>query len=88
MSLKKSFEKLNLSAKLLFGFTTVLVFMAVISGTALYGLNKLTDDTQLMYDKDLIGISLLRALNRDVNVIGRTVNRIGLAANAGDDAAI
>jgi len=44
-------------------------------------------NTQKMYDKDLIGISLLRSLNRDINVIGRTVNRATLASNFGDDAA-
>jgi HAMP domain-containing protein len=87
MSLMNSFAKLNLRTKLVIGFSTVITFSAVISATAIYGLNLLNDNAQKMYDKDLIGISLLRSLNRDVNVIGRTVNRLVLATNAGDDAA-
>jgi methyl-accepting chemotaxis protein len=69
------------------GFTSVVTFAVVISATAFYGLNMLQENTQKMYDKDLIGISLIRQLNRDINVIGRTVNRMALASNFGDDAA-
>jgi methyl-accepting chemotaxis protein len=87
MSLMNSFAKLNLRTKLVIGFSTVITFAVVIAATAFYGLNLLNDNAQKMYDKDLIGISLLRALNRDVNVIGRTVNRLVLATNAGDEAA-
>ena len=87
MSLMNSFAKLNLRTKLVIGFSTVITFAVVISATAIYGLTLLNDNAQKMYDKDLIGISLLRSLNRDVNVIGRTVNRLVLATNAGDDAA-
>jgi len=87
MSLMNSFAKLNLRTKLVIGFTSVVTFAVVISATAFYGLNMLQENTQKMYDKDLIGISLLRQLNRDINVIGRTVNRMALASNFGDDAA-
>ena len=87
MSLMNSFAKLNLRTKLVIGFSTVITFAVVISATAIYGLTLLNENAQKMYDKDLIGISLLRSLNRDVNVIGRTVNRLVLATNAGDDAA-
>ena len=85
MSLMNAFAKLNLRTKLVIGFSSVITFAAVISATAYYGLNLLNENAQKMYDKDLMGISLLRALNRDVNVIGRTVNRLVLATNAGDD---
>ena len=88
MSLMNSFAKLNLRTKLVIGFTSVVTFAVVISATAFYGLNMLQENTQKMYDKDLIGISLIRQLNRDINVIGRTVNRMALASNFGDDAAI
>ena len=85
MSLMNSFAKLNLRTKLVIGFTSVVTFAVVISATAFYGLNMLQENTQKMYDKDLIGISLLRSLNRDINVIGRTVNRMALANSFGDD---
>jgi len=67
------------------GFTSVVTFAVVISATAFYGLNMLQENTQKMYDKDLMGISYLRSMNRDVNVIGRTVNRMALASNFGDE---
>ena len=59
----------------------------MISGAALYGLGLLQANTQKMYDKDLIGISLLRSLNRDLNVIGRYVNRVILEVDAGNEVA-
>lgn len=88
MSLMNSFAKLNLRTKLVIGFTSVVTFAVVISATAFYGLNMLQENTQKMYDKDLIGVSLLRSLNRDINVIGRTANRIVLASNFGDEAVV
>ena len=88
MSLMNSFAKLNLRTKLVIGFTSVVTFAVIISATAFYGLNMLQANTQKMYDKDLIGISLLRSLNRDINVIGRTVNRAALASNFGDEAVV
>ena len=88
MSLMNSFAKLNLRTKLVIGFTSVVAFAVVISATAFYGLNMLQENTQKMYDKDLIGISLLRSLNRDINVIGRAVNRMALASNCGDEAGV
>ena len=88
MSLMNSFAKLNLRTKLVIGFTSVVTFAVVISATAFYGLNLLQENTQKMYDKDLIGISLLRSLNRDINVIGRTVNRMALASSFGDETGV
>jgi methyl-accepting chemotaxis protein len=83
-----SFAKLNLRTKLVIGFTSVVTFAVIISATAFYGLNMLQENSQKMYDKDLIGVSLLRSLNRDINVIGRTVNRMALASNFGDEAGV
>jgi len=88
MSLMNSFSKLNLRTKLVIGFTSVVTFAVVIAATSFYGLNMLQENAQKMYDKDLTGISVLRSINRDVNVIGRTVNRLALATYAGDDAGV
>ena len=87
MSLMNSFARLNLRTKLVIGFSAVITFALVISATAFYGLNLLQSNTQKMYDKDLIGISLLRSLNRDLNVIGRYVNRVILEVDAGNEVA-
>jgi len=80
----KNFEKLALRSKLIIGFTIVLILMVVISATSFWSMSNLVDTTQKIYEKDLIGISLLRQLNRDVNGIGRVANRYALAMNAGD----
>ena len=59
-----------------------------ISATAYQGLGMLSNSARTMYEKDLIGISLIRQFNRDINLIGRTVNRLVLAVNAGDDESV
>ncbi len=87
MSLMNSFAKLNLRTKLVIGFTSVVTFAVIISATAFYGLNMLQENSQKMYDKDLIGISLLRSMNRDMNMIGRYLNRVILEVGAGDEQA-
>lgn len=88
MSILNSFSRLNLRTKLVCGFTIVLTFSIIIAAVAYYSLNLLSTNTRTMYDKDLIGISLMRSMNRDVNVIGRVTNRIALAAGAKDEEAI
>jgi methyl-accepting chemotaxis protein len=85
MSLMNSFAKLNLRTKLVIGFSAVVTFALIISATAIYGMNMLSENAQKMYDKDLIGISLLRSMNRDMNAIGRINNRMLLASIANND---
>lgn len=80
----KNFEKLALRTKLIIGFTIVLILMVVISATAFWSISNLVHTSQKIYEKDLIGISVLRQINRDVNGIGRATNRYALAMNAGD----
>jgi len=81
-------SKLNLLTKLLIGFSLVLTFSILITVTAYYGFNVQSANIKKLYEKDLIGISLIRQLNRDVNIIGRVLNRSVLAINAGDDEAL
>ena len=80
----KNFEKLALRTKLIIGFTIVLILMASISAISFWAISNLITTTQQIYEKDLIGISVLRQINRDVNGIGRATNRYALAMNAGD----
>ena len=56
MSLMNSFAKLNLRTKLVIGFSAVVTFALIISATAIYGMNMLSENAQKMYDKDLIGM--------------------------------
>jgi len=85
MSLFKNFEKLKLKTKLIIGFSMVVLFSIIISAASFWAFDELIGNTKKMYEKDLLGISYLRQLNRDVNIIGRVTNRYVLAVNAGDN---
>lgn len=87
MSLMNSFAKLNLRTKLVIGFSTLIGFMAIISATAFYGLSVLNDSAQRIYEKDLLGIAAIRGINRDVNIMGRYLNRVILEMGYGEDEA-
>ena len=84
MSLFTTFAKLTVKTKLVLGFTFVFLLAAGIGGTAYQGMGTMGENARKMYDKDLIGISLIRQFNRDINLILRNVNRLVLAENAGD----
>ena len=84
MSLFTNFEKLKLKTKLIIGFSLVVLFSIIIATTSFWAFDELIGNTKKMYEKDLLGISYLRQLNRDVNIIGRVTNRYVLAVNAGD----
>ncbi len=88
MSLFNAFAKLKVKTKLVLGFSFVFLLAGGISATAYQGMTALSDATKVMYEKDLIGISLVRQFNRDVNLIARSANRLVLAVNAGDDASV
>jgi len=83
----RSFEKLNLQTKLITGFSIVIIFTIIISILSFVGFEKLINNTQTMYDKDLMGISYLRQMARDTNGIARSLNRYVLSVNADDTAA-
>ena len=87
MSLMNSFAKLNLRTKLVIGFSTLIGFMAIISATAFYGLSVLNNSAQRIYEKDLLGIAAIRGINRDVNIMGRYLNRVILEMGYGEDEA-
>jgi len=81
------FEKLALGTKLTIAFVLMIVLISVMSGLTLMRVKSLIDSTEQIYSKDLIGISLLRQVNRDINVIGRTLNR-ALLANEHNDSGV
>jgi len=88
MSLLDSFSRLTLKTKLVWGFSIVSLFAVIMAVVAFYSINVLNVTSRSMYDNDLLGISLMRAVNRDNNIIGRTANRLALAAGAKDKEAI
>ena len=84
MSILQNFEKFKLKTKLVIGFSIVVFFSIAIAGAAFWSFDRLISNTRAIYEKDLIGVSYLRQLNRDLNIIGRVTNRYVLAINAGD----
>lgn len=78
------FERLALATKLSIAFVFLIIVTAVVSGLTIWRVQVLVEMSETIYKKDLIGVSLLRTTNRDVNAIGRLLNRSLLARNYGD----
>ena len=78
------FERLALATKLSIAFFIFILLLGVLSGMTIWRVNMLVDSTEALYKKDLIGVSLIRQVNRDVNAIGRIVNRSLLARSMQD----
>jgi methyl-accepting chemotaxis protein len=81
-----SFVKLQLRTKLIIGFMIVILMSLAITVLALRGFDDLIAGQKKMYEKDLMGISYLRQMNRETNGIGRALNRYVLAVQASDEA--
>ncbi len=78
------FERLALATKLSIAFVFLIIVTAVVSGMTIWRVQVLVEMSETIFKKDLIGVSLLRMTNRDVNAIGRMLNRSLLARNYGD----
>ena len=81
------FERLAVATKLSIAFFIFILLLGVLSGMTIWRVNMLVDSTEALYKKDLIGVSLIRQLNRDVNAIGRILNRSLLARSMQDSTA-
>lgn len=88
MSAINQFYRLTLRTKLVLGFSIVIFFSVLIAAGAFYALSELKTTMRSVYDNDLMGISYMRSVNRDNNIIGRMVNRVALASGVGDKEAI
>ncbi len=77
-----SFVKLQLRTKLIIGFMIVILMSLAITALALRGFDDLIAGQKKMYEKDLMGISYLRQMNRETNGIGRALNRYVLARSS------
>ncbi len=82
--MSNAFARLNLKTKLLIGFGFVIALTCLLTAISLKGISGLKSITRGLYDKDLIGVSTLRQLNRDVNIIARNTNLLILSVGAGD----
>ena len=84
--MSNAFARLKLASKLLLGFGFVVALTTLITVMAYQGLSEMAATTNNLYYKDLLGVSTLRQMNRDINIIGRNVNEVVLSINAGDTA--
>jgi methyl-accepting chemotaxis protein len=80
-----NFSKFHLKTKLIIGFMMVLFMSVAVTFLSLKGYEELSASQKNMYDKDLMGISHLRQMNRDSEGIGRSLNRYILAVQVNDD---
>jgi methyl-accepting chemotaxis protein len=77
-------EKLTIKAKLLGFFFFIVLCLAGILLYTLHIFDTLSNSTKQLYEKDLLGVSYLRQLNNQTDVLGKEVEFYVLAMNAGD----
>ena len=63
-------EKLKLSTKLLIGFSVGLLIAILIGVNAVRSLNELSGHAQIIYEKELLGVSHLKEANINLILIG------------------
>ncbi len=76
MTIRKKLENLGLATKLVTGFSIVILLTVALSVMSVVSLDKLTDGMDQLYKGDLIGVSLLRGVSTDVQILGRQTNRV------------
>jgi two-component system sensor histidine kinase/response regulator len=75
-------EKLKLSSKLLIGFSGGLLIAVLIGVNAIMSLDKMNEQTQSIYENELLGISHLKEANINLIYIGRSLRQMVLAPDA------
>jgi hypothetical protein len=84
----KSIEKFNLSTKLLVGFSITILFSVALSLAAFWTFAKLYDAIDGIYEKDLIGVKLVNQAARDIQILARFINRLGLSHFGNDSESV
>jgi len=84
VSALKSIEKFNLSTKLIVGFSITILFSVALSSVAFFTFNKFADTVDGIYEKDLLGIMMLRGAARDLQIVARQVNRFNMSLYGND----
>ena len=77
-------EKLKLPVKLLIGFSGGLLIAILIGVNAIQSLNKMSEQAQAIYEKELLGISHLKEANINLIYMGRSLRQMMLAPDAAD----
>ena len=74
-------EKLKLSTKLLIGFSVGLLIAILIGVNAIQSLNKMSEQVQVLYEKELLGVSHLKEANINLLYMGRSLRQMMLASD-------
>jgi two-component system sensor histidine kinase/response regulator len=75
-------EKLKLSNKLFIGFSVGLLIAILIGVNAIMSLNEMNEQTQVIYEKELLGVSHLKEANINLILMGRSMRQMMLASDA------
>jgi len=74
-----SLDRRTLGTRLLFGFASVLLIALALGVQSLFNLRAMRDETQVIYERELLGISHLKEANVNLIYIGRSLRRMILA---------
>jgi methyl-accepting chemotaxis protein len=88
VSISKSFEKLEIRTKLIFGFTAVIACMLAIAITSLISFGVLLKGAEDLYEKDLFGVYYLTSIDKDLQTVERNLNRLIMAYEQKDQETI
>jgi two-component system sensor histidine kinase/response regulator len=75
-------EKYKLSSKLLIGFSVGLLIAILIGVNAIRSLNEMSEQTQVLYEQELLGVSHLKEANINLIYMGRSMRQMMLAPDA------
>jgi two-component system sensor histidine kinase/response regulator len=78
----KLLERLNLTTKLLLGFGFVLAVALMLGINNQRGMAQLRDETKLLYEEELLGISHIKEANQNLILMGRSLRHMMLAPDA------
>ena len=81
------FTQYRLRTRLIAGFLSVILLGAGVAAVGIHGLSRLNEQSQTLYDKELLGISHLKEANINLIYVGRARARLALAQNDQDRAA-
>jgi signal transduction histidine kinase/DNA-binding response OmpR family regulator/HPt (histidine-containing phosphotransfer) domain-containing protein/HAMP domain-containing protein len=79
----RALDRRRMGAKLLLGFGGVLAIALVLGVQSLLSLRTMRDQTTLLYEKELLGISHLKEAHVSLVTIGRSLRKLLLAQDAG-----
>src|SRR6476619_6695416 len=75
-------QRRRLGTRLLLGFAGILMIALALGVQSLSNLRQMRNEAQVIYEKELLGISHLKEANINLIHIGRSLRRMILAPNA------